>query len=111
MQVEPSKLEEITLPAPSHPITIWSITGCTGQIRYFCLQIHDPLKKWVQKHCPNWRRSSFKPLAFCEYFVFYNLIRKNINLGPPDLENMHLVIYDISILDPILCAPPSIYGR
>ena len=30
------------------------------------------------------------------------------------LENMHLVIYDISILDPLLYAPktpPSIYGR
>jgi hypothetical protein len=49
MQVEPSKLEEITLPAPGHPITIWSITGHTGQIRHFCLQFHDPLEKWVQE--------------------------------------------------------------
>jgi hypothetical protein len=46
MQVEPSKSEEVT---PGHPITIWSITGRTGQIRHFCLQIHDPLEQWDQE--------------------------------------------------------------
>jgi hypothetical protein len=49
MQVEPSKSEEVTLPASGHPITIWSLTGRTRQIRHFCLQIYDPLKKWIQE--------------------------------------------------------------
>ena len=36
---------------------------------------------------PNQRRSNFKLPAFHEYFVFSCLIRKGINLGPPDLES------------------------
>ena len=49
MQVEPSKSEEVTLPASGHHITIWGIAGHTGQIKHFCLQIHNHLKKWVQE--------------------------------------------------------------
>jgi len=49
MQVKPSKSEEATPPAPGVPITIWGIAGHTGQIKHFCLQIHNPLKKWVQE--------------------------------------------------------------
>ena len=36
---------------------------------------------------PNQRRSNFKPLGFRQYFAFYSLIRKDINLGPPDLDS------------------------
>jgi hypothetical protein len=36
---------------------------------------------------PNQRRLIFKPPGFREYFVFYSLIRKYTNLGPPDLDS------------------------
>src|SRR6266481_6947646 len=36
---------------------------------------------------PNQRRSNFKPPGFHQYFAFYSLIRKDINLGPPDLDS------------------------
>jgi hypothetical protein len=49
MQVKPSKSEEVTVPAPGVPITIWGIAGHTGQIRSFHLQIYNPLEKWVQE--------------------------------------------------------------
>ena len=29
----------------------------------------------------------FKPPGFREYFMFYSLIRKDTNLGPPDLDS------------------------
>jgi hypothetical protein len=50
MQVEPSKSEDVTLPALGAPITIWGIAVHTGQISHSHLPIHDPLKKWVQEH-------------------------------------------------------------
>ena len=34
-------------------------------------------------YCPNQRRSSFKPPAFCEYFTFYSLIRKDMHQKCP----------------------------
>src|SRR5882762_6835698 len=36
---------------------------------------------------PKWRRSNFKPLGFHEYFINFDLIRKTITLGLPDLES------------------------
>jgi len=47
MQIEPSKSEEVTLPAPGASITIWGIAGATGQIIPFHLQILDLPEKWV----------------------------------------------------------------
>jgi len=50
MPVEPSKSEDVILPALGAPITIRGIAVHTGQISHSHLQIHNPLKKWVQEH-------------------------------------------------------------
>jgi len=49
VQVESSKSEEVTQPAPGAPITIWGIAGPTNRIRHFRLQIHNLLEKSVQE--------------------------------------------------------------
>ena len=77
-------------PTPSSsPITILGIAHGPGQIKQFCGQIHDLLKKWVlvQVEPSESEEVKFQTAAFCEYFVFSCLIRKGINLGPPDLES------------------------
>ena len=83
MQVESSKSEEVTQPAPGAPITIWGIAGPTNRIRHFCLQIHNLLEKLVQEQV---EPSKSKKVMFHEYFAFYSLIRKYKKMGPPDLE-------------------------
>jgi len=37
----------VTQPSPHAPITILGIAGATVQNRYFCIHIHDLLKKRV----------------------------------------------------------------
>ena len=49
VQVESSKSEEVTQPAPGAPINIWGIAGLTHRIRHFRLQIHNLLEKSVQE--------------------------------------------------------------
>jgi hypothetical protein len=41
---------------------------------------------WYKLNYPKQKRSNFKLPALCKYFLFSCLIRKNTNLGPPDLE-------------------------
>jgi hypothetical protein len=70
MQVEPFKLEEVTLLTPGAPITILGIAGQIGQIRHFYLQIDNLLTKWVQEQVKQSKIKPdqiFKPPSFYKY--------------------------------------------
>ena len=74
----------------SSPITILHIVHGPGNIKEFCGQDHDLLKKWVlvQIEPSKMRRSNFLPPVSHEYFAFSCLIKKGTNLGPPDSESL-----------------------